>query len=61
MNTSDEEIPPVTVKYLEQTGTPSVISPAPGILAIVSGDGRATVDMTYAQAVEVRKRLGMWL
>ena len=52
-----EERPAITAEYLLRQGVPVVITPAAGIIAIVSGDGYETVDMAPEQALEVSKRL----
>lgn len=51
------ERPALTEEYLTRCGTPSVITPAKGVIAVVSGDGFETVDMTAEQVLEVSRRL----
>ena len=54
------ERPPINEEYLIQQGTPTVSSPAPGIVMVISGDGYETVDMTPWQAEEVADKLKEW-
>ena len=49
---------PLTLEKLEAAGRPVIISPAPGILAIVADYSNDTIDMTYKQARELHSRLG---
>lgn len=49
--------PPLTEEYLTKSGNPVIIQPADGILAIVSGDGYETVDMTEKQFLELHVRM----
>ena len=53
--------PPLTEEYLTKSGNPVIIQPADGILAIVSGDGYETVDMTERQFIELYVRMRMWI
>ena len=53
--------PPITPEYLEKQGPPWICNPAEGLLAVVSGDGYETVDMTFEQAHELYEKLGRWL
>lgn len=57
---SENSRPPITVEYLEGQGSPTVSSPAPGIVMVISGDGYETVDMTAEQARQVADRLNEW-
>lgn len=51
------ERPPINVGYLTSQGPPTVCIPAEGIIALVSGDGYETVDMTLEQAEEIACKL----
>lgn len=57
MSISRPERPPLTVEYLTEAGTPGIIQPAEGIVAIVSGDGYETVDMTELQFADLFERM----
>lgn len=57
MITSRPKRPPLTEQYLTESGTPGIIKPAEGIVAIVSGDGYETVDMTHLQFLDLLERM----
>ena len=48
---------PITVEYLRKQGAPGISVPARGILAIISGDERDTVDILPEQVEELVKSL----
>lgn len=54
------ERPPINKDYLTKSGPPSVFIPAKGIIAIMSGDGYETVDMTFEQFEQLYNRMGTW-
>ena len=47
----------LTPEVLESLGGPVVIHPAEGIVAIIADYADATIDLTYAQAAELKWRL----
>lgn len=57
---SKPERPPLTEDYLTESGPPTVFIPAQGIVAIMSGDGYETVDMTFEQFEQLYNRMGTW-
>lgn len=61
MSISRPERPPLSVEYLFESGTPVIIQPAEGIVAIVSGDGYETVDMTVLQFLDLFERMKEWI
>lgn len=61
MSISRPERPPLSVEYLIESGTPAIIQPAEGIVAIVSGDGYETVDMTVLQFMDLFERMKEWI
>lgn len=54
------ERPPINEEYLTKSGPPSVFIPAEGIIAIMSGDGYDTVDMTFEQFEQLYNQMGTW-
>lgn len=55
------ERPPISEAYLTRCGPPTVLIPAHGIVAVMSGDGYETVDMTFEQAVYLYNQLEVWI
>lgn len=53
--------PPLTEEYLTRNGAPFITRPAEGIVAIVSGDGYETVDMTEKQFFELYQEMRLWV
>ena len=60
MSISKPVRPPLTEEYLTRNGAPFITRPAEGIVAIVSGDGYETVDMTEAQFFELYEEMRLW-
>lgn len=51
----------ITPAHLEQNGVPTVSEVAQGVIAIVSGDGLDTVDITHTQVAPLIERLERFL
>lgn len=47
----------ITPEYLTHIGPPSISSVAEGIIAVISGDGAETIDLTFDQAEGLAARL----
>ena len=49
---------PITVEKLDVFGPPTIVTPAPGILAIVADYSNDTIDITVNQARDLHRKLG---